>query len=253
MPLRIKAALTHLLVSFLIVSTVLILVILVWYPGNYFGAAGVSKILFVFALVDVCAGPLITLIIYNPFKRSLKMDLGCIALLQFVALVYGVNAIYSGRPVYLVFNVDMFTIVSATDIADSELKKSKIKYLPRTGPVVVGARLPLNSNESRDILFSALNGGADLPQLPRYYLPYESLAVDVKKKMLEFDALKKRIPEAKSNDANLKINAALKNARLKIADVGFIPIRGKIQDMTMMVRRSDSAIVEMLAIDPWGN
>ncbi|MEB0136103.1 TfpX/TfpZ family type IV pilin accessory protein [Actimicrobium sp. CCC2.4] len=252
MPKRIYASLFHLLISFLLVVSVVAFVIFLWYPGYYFSALGVQNILFVLAAVDITIGPLITLIIFNPLKKSLKMDLAIIAVLQLAALLFGIHTIFSGRPVYLVYNIDMFTIVTAADIPDAELDKAMKKTLPMAGPLIVGARLPEDSAGRKTVLFSALNGGPDLPQMPQFYLGYQEVAADVKARLLTMDSLNSRIAKAKRADGAKTISDALGKADLKMHEVGFVPVRGKVQDLTMMVRLSDASIVELLPIDPWG-
>lgn len=249
---RIIASLVHLCVSILLVSSVLVAVILVWYPSLYFEAMGVGKMLLILALVDVTIGPLITLIIFNPAKKSLKFDLGVIATLQLMALMYGVYTVFSGRPVYAVYNIDRFTIVSAADILPDDLNKARNRSLPITGPQIVGARLPDDRKERERLLFSSVQGGQDLPQMPQYYLPYQTVASDVKSRMLSFEALMKRQPKAKVAEVQTLIAKTVAKNGLHIEDVGFVPMHGKVQDLTVVVRRSDASIVSMLPINPWG-
>ena len=252
MPKRIHASLVHLCVSVFLVSSVLLFVVLLWYPGIYFQAMGVSKMLLILASVDVTIGPLITLIIFVPGKKGLKFDLIVIAILQLMALSYGAYMVFAGRPVYSVYNVGMFTLVSATEIHPAALKNAQIHRLPISGPKIVGARMPANSKERQGILFSALDGGADLPQLPQYYLPYQELADEVKTRLWSLDVLIQRQPKAKANQVRALINDAVRENGLQIADVGFIPMRAKVHDLTVMVRRSDASIVAILPLDPWG-
>jgi len=248
---RIRASLIHLLISILLVSSVLAVVLLVWYPRPYFEAMGIDKILMILAAVDVSIGPLITLIIFNPAKKSLKFDLAVIAVLQFSALMYGAHVMYTSRPAYVVaFNI--FTVVAASDIPAEELRKAAQSSLPVTGPQLVGARLPAASEERKRVVFSAVQGGLDLPQMPQYYLPYTAVASDVKARMLSDEALLKRFPKAQVKDTQAIIDDALSKKGLRITDVGFVPMRAKVRDMTVLVRRSDASIVAILPINPWG-
>lgn len=252
MPKRVKASLIHLLISISLVSSVLVFVVFLWYPSVYFGAMGVGKMLLILASVDVTIGPLITLIIFNPAKPSLKFDLAIIAVLQLSALMYGVGVVFMGRPVYAVYNVDMFTIVSAVDIPEVELHKAGIQSLPIWGPRIVGARLPVDGTERKAILFSALNGGPDLPQMPRYYLPYETVANDVKARMLPLNELLKRQKHLNKPEVKSSIDEIMMKQNLQPADLAFVPMRGKERDLTVLIRRKDARIVSILSISPWG-
>lgn len=248
---RIIASLIHLCVSLFLVLSVLTVVILLWYPRPYFDAMGVGKMLLILVCVDVTIGPLITLIIFNPAKKTLKFDLAIIAILQLIALMYGINTVFSGRPVYVVYNVDMFTVVSAVDIPNVELVKAHINSLPLTGPKIVGARLPVDNKERERILYSAMRGGPDLPQMPQYYLSYEALASEVKARMLPLDVLIDHQPKSIANETRSLISDAVSRRGLRADEVAFVPMRAKVQDFTVLVRRSDSSIVSILPIDPW--
>jgi hypothetical protein len=253
MRLRFRASLIHLALSFLFFSTVVGIALLIWYPGLYFTAMGISKILFIVAGVDIILGPLLTLIIFNPAKSSLKFDLAVIALLQLAALGYGVSTVFAGRPLFVVYNLDRFTVVSGMDIPADELARAGKLAVPLTGPQIIGARLPKDREEQSRILFSAVNGGADLPQMPMFYVPYATVSEDVKAKMLTTEMLLAHQPALKVNQAQGLIAATLADRGLKPADIGFIPLRAKAQDLTVMVRRTDASIIKILPIDPWGS
>lgn len=248
---RILASLVHLAISILLISGVLAVVLLVWYPNPYFEAMGVGEMLLILAFVDVAIGPLITLIIFNPAKKSLKFDLSVIAIVQIIALMYGVHTVFAGRPVFVVFNVDRFTMVSAADIPIGELAKAHDQSLSLTGPRIVGARLPANQQESERILFSSIKGGPDLPQMPQYYLSYEAVASDVKTKMRPLDVLVEGQPKAIRNQAQSLINDVVLKRELRADDVGFVPMRGKVRDFAVLVRRTDASIISILPINPW--
>ena len=248
---RILASLVHLAISILLVATVLILVRFIWYPGLYFEAMGAGHLLIILACVDVTLGPLITLIIFNPAKKSLKFDLAVVAILQLMALCYGAYTVFAGRPVYAVYNIDRFTMVSAADILPADLEKARDHSLPVTGPEIVGARLPNDVNERDRMLTSSMRGGSDLAQMPQYYLPYAAVADDVKAKMLSSEELMKRQPKAKVAEAQALIDQSVSQNGLRREDVGFVPLGGKAQDLTVVVRRSDAGIVAILPIVPW--
>src|SRR5437762_8514172 len=100
---RWKAAAIHLGLSALIAITVVTAMLLVWYPPPYFNTAGGQGLLKILVGVDICLGPLLTLIIFDPRKKSLRLDLSIIAMVQVAALVYGVWIMFEARPVYAAF------------------------------------------------------------------------------------------------------------------------------------------------------
>ena len=92
---RWTAAAIHLGISALIAITVVAVMLALWYPQPYFDAMGGTGLLKILVGVDVAIGPLLTLIIFDRRKKSLRFDLSVIAFLQIAALVYGV---YIMRP-----------------------------------------------------------------------------------------------------------------------------------------------------------
>ena len=69
---RWKAAAIHLGLSVLIAATVVTVMLLVWYPPPYFDTMGGTGLLKILVGVDVTLGPLLTLIIFDPRKKSLS-------------------------------------------------------------------------------------------------------------------------------------------------------------------------------------
>ena len=48
--------------------------------------------------IDVIVGPLLSLLVYKEGKKTLKMDLSIIVLVQILAMSYGVYVIAQSRP-----------------------------------------------------------------------------------------------------------------------------------------------------------
>ena len=97
---RYSAFLLHLLISGVIGLIAVCIVFFVWYPDPLQDAVGVTEIFLILLSVDIVIGPLLTLLVYKPGKPSLKFDLSVIALLQLVALCYGMNTVFQGRPAF---------------------------------------------------------------------------------------------------------------------------------------------------------
>lgn len=249
--MKLHAGLIHLGISALVIVGVLALVVAVWYPGAYFGAMGPGSVLGLLVLVDLCMGPLITTIIYDPAKKSLKADLAVVAALQLAAFLYGVSVVFAGRPAYLVFNVDRFTMVAASEISEAEQRAAALRTLPMTGPQLVGVKTPDDKAERERVLFSAVQGGADLPQMPRHYLPYDRVRAEVKSRMLPLTALTEHKQRHEQRAAQALVDACLQKNGLKLEEVGFVPVQARRQDMVAVVARNDAALIDMLPIDPW--
>lgn len=246
---RYQAFSYHLLASAGIGLCSAALVFLVWYPWPLPVATGVTAVFLTLLSVDVVIGPCITLIVFNPAKKDLKRDLAIIVLLQVCALLYGMHTVFIARPVYYVFNSDRFDLVFANDLTPDKLEKvtdPRFKSPPLLRPEIVAARTPSTSEERNSILFSAAVGGDDLPQLPQYYMPYVDQRQQVLERIRPLDALK---PFNKERED--KVSALIGTYTSIMEGVGFLPLRGKVEDLTMIVRKDTAEVLEIVALKPW--
>lgn len=239
----------HLLVSFGVAVLSTVLVFALWYPGELALASGVGEVFWLLLAVDVVLGPVITLIIFNPKKKALRWDLACVAAVQIGALLYGLNTVYSARPVYVVFNIDRFDLVFANDFSEEKLAKasrSEYQTLPRLGPEVIAARRPDDRKERNALLFSAISGGDDLPQLPQYYVAYHEQKDNAVKRSQALDELKKF-----NQDKASLIDQLIHDCAAKNIDAGFLPLKGHAADLTVIVDRGSGEVVDILDLMPW--
>ncbi|MCY0964287.1 hypothetical protein [Parathalassolituus penaei] len=99
---RFKAAGIHFGISLAIFIALVIMVFTVWYPGILSKVdTGWHRALLLIAGVDLVLGPLLTLIVFNPAKKSLRFDLAVIAIAQLSALVAGLYTVHTTRPLAL--------------------------------------------------------------------------------------------------------------------------------------------------------
>ncbi|WP_020183959.1 TfpX/TfpZ family type IV pilin accessory protein [Methylotenera sp. 1P/1] len=174
---RVKAAFIHLLLSACVVGLVLVLMLFVWYPHGFFKLLGGGDLLYIIAGVDVCLGPLLTLAVFNPAKKSLKLDLAIIGLLQISALLYGAHVMFQSRPVFSVLEENLFKVTLASDFKDDlELNKAsqdKWKSLSWSGPELVAAVAPTDPKVKQEMVFAA-GSGADWNVFPKLFVSYDS-------------------------------------------------------------------------------
>ncbi|WP_096085318.1 hypothetical protein [Agaribacterium haliotis] len=111
---RWQAFAIHFCVSILIFLAALVLIVFFWFPGPLLFAGGIQGILIV-AAIDLVLGPLLTLLVYNPNKKSLPFDLTVIALLQVAALIYGLWTIRTEQPVAIVLDNSGINIIGRTE------------------------------------------------------------------------------------------------------------------------------------------
>src|SRR4029450_4889642 len=168
-----------------------------WYPQHYFAAMGGDTLIMLLIGVDVVIGPLITLIIFDPKKKSLRFDLASIALLQVAALVYGCGVMFKARPVYNIFVVDRFEVIPANDVDEESREKAAppFRSLSLTGPKIAGAREPKDPKRQADIVVAAASGGMDISSFPDLYVPYDDLKARAAEVAKPLAALATRQPQ----------------------------------------------------------
>lgn len=171
---RWQAAGVHASLSAAIGALALVLMLVVWYPGELFRIAGGSTLIVLLVGVDVVLGPLLTLVVFDPAKRLLKLDLALIASVQLVALAYGTFVMFEARPAYVVFVVDRFDVVSTVDVdaaARAGALRDEFRAINLGRPMIAAAAMPTDPAE-RNRVVAAAAGGVDLLLTPRYWVPY---------------------------------------------------------------------------------
>jgi hypothetical protein len=242
---RWKASGVHLLLCAAIAIVVLTLMLVVWYPWPLFEAAGGSRLVFILVGVDVTLGPLITLIIFKSGKRGLKFDLTVIALVQLAALAYGVHTVYLARPVYLVFTIDRFDLVTAKDLDPQDLAqvtRAQFKRPPLGRPHYIAALLPEDSAQRSKILDTSF-AGKDLQMYPQYYVAYEPEAPNALKRAKPVNALLKRDADA--------VQRALSSLGRSAESVRFLPLRAPQRDAAVLLDASSGAPLDIVLVEPW--
>src|SRR5438105_14863097 len=96
---KLKAFGAHILISAVVFTIIIVLTVWMWYPPPLYWIDGGLQITLLAALVDIIAGPLLTLIVYRPHKPRLVMNVVVIAAIQVGALAWGVGGPYEQRPV----------------------------------------------------------------------------------------------------------------------------------------------------------
>jgi len=176
MSFRLRAFALHLLVSGSVLTLILGVLYLGWYrwPGWYL--SGAVHILALVTVIDLALGPSLTLLIANPRKRGAELarDISVIVSVQLAALVYGAATLWLGRPLYYAFSVDRLQLVRASDLTESEItlaRRENPHLAPQwySLPRWIWAPLPEDPQEAARIAQSAVLGGKDVIEMPRYF------------------------------------------------------------------------------------
>lgn len=247
---NLKAAAIHLGISTVIAGIILFLVYGVWYPAPLSEALGVTDIFLMLLGIDLALGPLLTLIVYKPLKKTLKLDLAVIACVQLAALLYGLHTVGSGRPAYMVFTKDRFDLVLAYEVAkiagDSKnptLDMQNAWTQPLLGYKIAAAKVPTDvaSYPLLNLLTgSALGGGPDVPHVLDLHIPYAKALPLLQQKGRPLNTLN-------STDALMQARyTALQTKYPKESLV--LPLKIKYTIYTVIVQPSTGAI---LGIEPF--
>lgn len=246
---RIRAASVHLGISVFVAVVSVTSMILVWYPPPLFQLLGGFELLFLLTGVDVSLGPLLTFVVFKSGKKGLKFDLSVIAFLQLSAFLYGASVVFANRPGYIVFVKDRFEAVRVVDVDPSELAQARIdrfRSFPMGSPQFIGSAFPTDLREAQELLFSSLRGGPDVPQLPKYYADLEVVRGTMVEKSMPLAELRKLNPQAVAS-----IDRLPRELQRKESELGFLPLRIRGSDATVIVDRTAGLPVKIVELRPW--
>ncbi|HYA65610.1 MAG TPA: TfpX/TfpZ family type IV pilin accessory protein [Burkholderiaceae bacterium] len=240
-PFRIRFFLTHLAISAVVIGLCVAFIVFVWYRPPFAQLEGIFSILLLMAAVDVGAGPLCTLVAASPKKTRahLARDLAIIASVQLLALGYAVYTTCIARPVYVVYSVGQFEVEHANELKPEELAKAQPPFssVPWFGPVFVEARFPDDPVEATRIVNSAILTGTDIKDMPRYFQSWPYAKTDAREKAKALTQL----PEHKA--LREKVVRLLEKKGVASTDAAVLPINGKIDQGTVVLRASDLAVL----------
>ena len=245
---RWKASAIHLVISLVVAAAVFAAMSTIWYPAPYFEVSGGKSLLMLLMSVDVVLGPLITLIIFNPLKKSLKFDLAVVALIQIAALAYGASVIFQARPAYTVFVKDSFHIVSANDIEDEYREKAtnpQFKSLPLAGPQMVAATEVTSNPDEKELVEIAKMMGSGVQSLPQFYRPYRDYAKTVLEQAQSVSSLRLVNPQFAET-----LQQHLIQQNISIEKVAVVPVHAKSQQLTAIIDKKTAEVLAILQISP---
>lgn len=254
-PVRFKAssrvALVHFCISFAVVIGIACFVLFAWFPGQLYQLTGGAGLFAVLLFVDLVCGPGLTLILFDPKKTKWKwrLDIVLIAVVQILALGFGVFQIAKTRPVYFAFEGDRFRLVQALDIDVKRIKEAPIELqsLPWNGPRPLGVRLALPTDH--DFLVSVQESiqGFHPAFRPSRWLAYDSQADLVLSSAKSLGEL-----ESKSTTPKDILTQAVAATGLPKDRLGYLPlVRDLNTSWIVLVNLQSAQPVGWLPIDGW--
>ena len=240
---RLKFFLSHLSLSFLIALLVIGLVFFVWYPSPLATAVGVTHIFLMLLAIDVIIGPMLGFIVYKEGKKTLKMDLGVIVLLQLCALGFGIYSIAEGRPVWLAYNVDRFELVRNNDIVEEKIAQALPQYQhPSWGkPQYVATEFAKDTQQRNDEMFAEVFSGISIAQRPERYVELTQAKNQIQQRALPLEELKQY---------NSKADVEKTLAKYPKANA-WLPLKANAEDMVVLVNKESASIIKIVDLRPW--
>lgn len=222
----VKAFSLHFLFGFFAALLVAFFLIPIWYPYPFDKLSGVWDLFLIIFCVDVVCGPLLTAVVFNPLKKrkELVQDISVIIFLQLFIFLYGLYTLSQVRPVAIVFEVDRFVTVSASELDSEELNQNSTRFnsFSWRGPMLMGVREPINSEEKLDSISLSIRGLE--PSLrPSWWQDYEKSKSAVMKSMRDLSILYQKVDER----GKKIIDTKLLEFRRDISDLSYFPLVNK--------------------------
>jgi len=216
---RLRAVGLHLAGSAVIAFVAWWLVFNLWYPEPLAVIAGGAELFALLMIVDLMLGPALTAVVANPSKARgyLIRDIGVILAIQIGALVYGLHIMAVARPVAIVFELDLFRVVAATEIEADQLGLAPpaLQQLSWLGPVTLATIKPTESKERLDILDLGL-AGIHLAALPRYWRNYDDHAGLAWERAFPITKVLKQQPNLKEEINKIAFRTRVEPAALRV-------------------------------------
>ena len=249
---RVRFALGHLALSAVVVSAFVSFVLLVWYPPPLGHLEGVYPILMLLVAVDVCFGPLLTLVVASPTKprRSLYRDLAIIGVAQFAALGYGAHSTFVARPAFIVYNADRFDVVTPGELVWRTGKAAddpRFRSIPHFGPAWAHALPPVSGQERLELMIGTVEGGPDTKNLPDLFHAWPApSAIDAVRSRLQPLQRLESLGAAQKD----KVMAELQRTGSSAENAAYVPLIARDGAGVVLLSKNDLAIIGIVAVAP---
>lgn len=196
-PRRLRAAAIHFSLSGIAFAIALYLILVLWYPGFHFTVDGGWQGVRIMAAVDLVLGPMLTLIVFNPFKarRLIVFDLSCIGVAQVAALGWGFYAIHSQHPVAVSWQGGAFHPVLAQPLKTESYPVERLASLSDEHPPVVFVAPAANADEESRVAMQELAGGTAEYEDPFFFRAFADHWPEVKSAGRSLERMSKLKPK----------------------------------------------------------
>jgi hypothetical protein len=220
---------------------------LLWYPGLYFAISGTAKLVLILLGVILVTGPGLTTLIFKPGKWGLGFDIRALAIVEILVLIVAGSMMYEGRPYYVVFAVDRFEVVTIAEVDRKSIRFDEHRNKPLNAPRIVYAELPKDPEEHSRLMDEVVfQGRKDIDRRPEFWRPYANGIQAVRAKSSPLSSL------LESNDERSQpARKWLSQQAGKVDEYSYLPLRGKVRDMAMVLQSDVDLPVGIIDVDPW--
>lgn len=235
---KLRASIIHFVLSGILALLCFILIFFLLYPTPLARATGVENLFFLMLAIDVVLGPALTFIVYKKYKKTLKMDLLIIVIIQLSALIYGIYAMYQGRPVWIAYTVDRFELIRANDLIGEDPNYPSSKIRPQYIFVEIN---PKNPKEQLNMMLKEAQSNISPAQQPQYYRPITQATTQIQQRAL---------PIAELQQYNSKADVEKTLAKYPKADA-WLPLKANAVDMVVLINKEKAEVIKIVDLRPW--
>lgn len=242
---RLKATTIHVAVTLTALLVILLVTRFLWYPAPLLTANGGWQTFELLAGVSLALGPLLTLFVFRPGKKGLRLDLAVIGVLQLVGFAFCVHLLYVRRIQMVVYSQHAFYGLDRAHIALIGPKGRALLRASRKRPAYVYVHLPHNKLAMMGVEIRTLRGEPPIFLRGWRYRPYT-----VKEQK---QALTHGYPLAKVAQTNPKAARALtafRSHHKSLNHYTFVPFYGTQGAVIWALNRKNGRVVAVLPFNP---
>lgn len=243
MKTKFKAFFLHLSLSIVVVSLIFACIIYFWFPVPFLAITNFKDVALILIAVDVVLGPLLTLVVFNPGKKSLRFDLSIIVVIQTMALSYGVYTMFLTHPVYITYFNGSYNIITAKQAMPEKAIVNNLKVSKLSPPIFTF--MSVSDEDVLNQLFSEMmNGGAQIETRAEYYESHQDHLDRIISDGLDPETL------LENNKSKEKLEAFFTKNGKAVDEYAFVPIVGSSKNDILILEKKSGQAIDILGIKP---
>lgn len=247
LPHKLRASSIHFLISLAIFAVLMYLILVRWYPPPWFSIDGGWQGVRIMVGVDLVLGPLLTFILFNPFKsrREITLDLGLIALVQLGALAWGIYAVQGQRPLAIVHWNGSFSSVDGKSAGFANFPLEQLSAFGERRPVVVFQQEPADDARKVEMAMAIFGNNQAEHEHPDLWRPLSAHLPEIFAGALDRDRLRETAPEIAQ-----RLDRLLARHALKPEDAHLLPFDGRYEQAILVLAKDGRVIGALPPVRP---